>query len=312
MSSVTDSRILSFSEKEQLCEINFMEGGPFWHIYTDGTKMQNIFRTETDFDGGMAVLGVASCLVPDVRLLTFELMSNHVHLIASGAREECLKLSDIFKDRLRRIMSVRGISVDWKNFTASILPIEDLRALRNEIVYVNRNAFVASPQYTPYNYPWGGGCAYFNPMTHRLQVTRLEDMSYDRKRELSHSRDVSGLNRLAFDGKRIHIPSFCDIRLGESVFADARSYFNSLTRNAETFSQIAERLKDAVFLTDDELFQVAVKEAVRNFETRQLTLLEPAQKIQLAKDLHFRFNASNQQLRRLLRLDMALLNELFA
>ena len=35
------------------------------------------------------------------------------------------------------------------------------------------------------------------------------------------------------------------------MFRDARSYFNSLTRNAEAFSQIASRLKDSIFLTDE-------------------------------------------------------------
>ena len=40
------------------------------------------------------------------------------------------------------------------------------------------------------------------------------------------------------------------------MFRDARSYFNSLTRNAEAFSQIASRLKDSIFLTDEELYSV--------------------------------------------------------
>lgn len=109
----------------------------------------------------------------------------------------------------------------------------------------------------------------------------------------------------------VHIPSFCRIDIGERMFRDARSYFNSLTRNAEAFSQIAERLKDTVFLTDDEMYAAAVRYAEQNYSNRQLASLSPDQKIRLAKELHFRYNASNQQLRRLLRLDIGLLNELF-
>lgn len=32
---------LSFSEKERICESIFINNGPYWHLYTDGTKMQN-------------------------------------------------------------------------------------------------------------------------------------------------------------------------------------------------------------------------------------------------------------------------------
>ena len=95
------------------------------------------------------------------------------------------------------------------------------------------------------------------------------------------------------------------------MFRDAQTYFYSLTRNAEAFSQIAVKLKDVVFLTDDELFSVAVKCAEAKFSESKLTLLRPEQKIQLAKELHFKYNASNQQLRRLLKLDVKILSELF-
>ena len=94
------------------------------------------------------------------------------------------------------------------------------------------------------------------------------------------------------------------------MFQDARSYFHLLTRNAEAFSQIASRLKDTMFLTDDEMFVVAARSAAEEFSAK-LGVLTPDQKIQLARKLHFDYNASNQQLRRLLKLDISLLNEMF-
>ena len=95
------------------------------------------------------------------------------------------------------------------------------------------------------------------------------------------------------------------------MFRDARSYFNALTRNAEAFSEIASRLKDSVFLTDDEIYAVATKYAESSFGNRQLGLLNPEQKIQLSKELHFKYNASNQQIRRILKLDPGILDELY-
>ena len=54
-----DFSALSFSEKERICEGIFISNGPYWHIYTDGTKMQNIFCCEKDFKTGMWCLAAA-------------------------------------------------------------------------------------------------------------------------------------------------------------------------------------------------------------------------------------------------------------
>ena len=149
-------------------------------------------------------------------------------------------------------------------------------------------------------------------MTKHFATHNVADMSFDDQRRLTHCRDINGLGKLqAVDNMGILVTSFCDISLGERMFQDARSYFNALTRNAEAFSQIAERLKDTIFLTDDELYQVAVKYSESHFDSRNLSTLSGEQKIQLAKELHFKYKAANQQIRRILRLELSLLNEMF-
>ena len=107
------------------------------------------------------------------------------------------------------------------------------------------------------------------------------------------------------------IPSFCDIKLGESMFRDARSYFNSLTRNAEAFSQIASRLKDSIFLTDEELYSVLHSFINKEYSVKTPSQLSVQQKIDTARYMHFNYNSTNQQLRRMLRLDLSILEELF-
>ena len=144
-----DFSALNFTEKEKICERIFISNGPYWHIYTDGTKMQNIFCCEKDFKTGMWCLAAALHLCEDVHLLTFELMGNHVHLILAGLREACIKTFDLFVTRLQKAFPKRERAIDWSQFKMEILPIERLQTLRNEIIYANRNAFVANPDYTP-------------------------------------------------------------------------------------------------------------------------------------------------------------------
>ena len=306
-----DYNALSFSEKERICECIFIENGPYWHVYTDGTKMQNIFNRKEDFILGMWCLAAARHLCKSVRIITFELMGNHVHLILAGAKEDCIKVFDLFAARLKKAFPKRQHTIDWSKFKMEILPIESLQALRNEIIYVNRNAFVANPAYTPDSYPWGGGCAYFCPWLKYLTTTPLGELPILTQRAFLHTKNIAPFATLKEINSMPFIPSFCDIKLGESMFRDARSYFNSLTRNAEAFSQIASRLKDTVFLTDDELYYAMMSFINKEYSVKTAVELSPQQKIDTARHMHFNYNATNQQLRRLLRMDLGTLEEMF-
>lgn len=306
-----DFSALSFSEKERVCESIFISNGPYWHIYTDGTKMQNIFCNEEDFKIGMWCLAAALFLCKSARVITFELMGNHIHLILAGEKENCILVFKIITSRVKQVFAKTGRIIDWSKFTMAILPIESLQALRNEIIYVNRNAFVANPEYTPDSYPWGGGCAYFNQWLRHLKTTNLGEMKVNNQRALLHTRDVAPFSQLIEVGGMPFIPSFCDISLGESLFRDARSYFNSLTRNAEAFSQIASRLKDAIFLTDEELYSVICSHISKEYSVKTPSQLSAQQKIDTARRMHFDYNATNHQLRRMLRMDLSVLEELF-
>ena len=302
--------MMIFAYKERECEKIFDANGPFWHLYTDGSVMVDLFGCDEDFREGMIALAVCAVLFGEAELVTFELMNNHVHLVMRGSKAACLEFFEMFKVRLRYWSQRTGRPVDWSRFEVQILAIDTLRDLRNEILYAHRNAYVASRVYTPFSYPWGGGWAYFNPVVERLAVSGLSDIGARKMRELTHFRDVHRLAELKFDGDLPYIPSFCRIDVGQGVFQDARSYFHGLCRNVEAFSQIASRLKDRVVLTDDEMFSVAARWAMEDYSVK-VRMLTAEQKIQLARRLHYDYNASNGQLRRIVGLELAVLDEMF-
>ena len=306
-----DYSALSFYEKERICENIFRDNGPYWHVYTDGTKMQNLFCREEDFRAGMWCLAAAMHLCKDVRMLTFELMGNHAHIVMAGLKEYCIKAFYQFAARLKKAFPRSERAIDWSQFKMDILPIESLQALRNEIVYSNRNAFVANPEYTPDSYPWGGGCAYFCSWLKHLATSPLGELPVLTQRALLHTKNIEQFADLRVINSIPFIPSFCDIKLGESMFRDARSYFNSLTRNAEAFSQIASRLKDSIFLTDEELYSALCSYINKEYSIKAPSELSAQQKIDVARHMRFKYNASNQQLRRMLRIDLTILEELF-
>ena len=302
--------MMRFADIERECERVFKVNGPFWHVYTDGSVMADIFCSEEDFREGLVALAVCAVLFGEAELVTFELMNNHVHLIMRGSMVACLEFFEKFKARLKRWAQRQSRPIDWSRFEAQIIAIDSLKSLRNEILYAHRNAYVANRAYTPFSYPWGGGWAYFNPIVERLSVVGLSDVGARRMRELTHCRDVHELASLKFYGDVPYIPSFCRMDIGQGVFQDARSYFYGLSRNVEAFSQIASRLKDRVVLTDDEMFAVAARLAMEGYASK-VRMLTAEQKIQLARKLHYDYNASNVQLRRVLGLELPVLEEMF-
>lgn len=109
---------------------------PCWHLCTDGNVMPNIFSSGADFDLGLNVLAVVACFFPDVDILTFILMSNHIHLVMSGREEDCLEFFALYKNKLSRCL--REKAIDWRPFDPSLYLIDSEDYLKKVIAYVPR------------------------------------------------------------------------------------------------------------------------------------------------------------------------------
>ena len=85
-----------------------------------------------------------------------------------------------------------------------------------------------------------------------------------------------------FDSKSLRVndymilpSSICDITLAENMFRDAHHYFHLISRNFESYTEIAKRLHESVFLTDEELYAAVSSVCHKTYGTRQPSLLVP-------------------------------------
>ena len=131
------------------------------------------------------------------------------------------------------------------------------------------------------------------------------------QRKLYHGRLIELPKEYEVTGQMIHPLSFCSIQEGEAYYRNAHQYFRLLSRNQEAGSGIAKRLADTAFLTDEEMFGVARTLAAQEYGVRSLASLPPEAKTALAKKLYFDYKATPRQIRRLLKLDPAVLEALF-
>jgi hypothetical protein len=304
------------------CETAFRQGGPFWHLYTDGGKMEIVFARPEDFIFGITLLGICSAAFPACRILTFALMSNHIHLILAGPEQDVRAFFDLFRRRLQRYLSSEKRYCTLDRFDPELYRIPDVRGLRNEIVYVNRNGYVVHPDCTPFSYWWSAGIFYFNPLAWMLPSQPFASLTLRERRTMCHCREAELPAKYqvfaGFDPRQgsdrstlLLASSFCAIREGEGYFRDAHQYFQRLGRNLEADSEVARRLGDRIFLTDDELYGAVCALCSRDYGQANPHLISGGQKVEMAKRMHFEYNASNKQILRILKLEPSVVQTLF-
>ena len=306
----------SFFEKEDRCRRVFRMTlntyGPVWHLCTPGDNQSIIFRNPKDYVFAMTLVAMCAHDCPGVQIITFELMSNHVHFVLCGSKEDVLAFFGLFKKRLHRYLAKQGEPTSLAYFSCDQpIPIKTVESLRNQIGYTNRNNFVVDPDQLPFTYPYGANSYYFNPLAKEREHGRFGDFNILEKRAFVRSRSVDYPASYTIVDGFFSPMNYCRFDIGEGVFRDARHYFNKLSKEIESYREIAAMLGDTIFYTDDELSDVVYRICKEKHDGQKATLLGKNEKIGLARILHFDYNADNAKIVRLLNLAPEIVNGLF-
>ena len=293
----------SFGEKERSCEITFQKCLPCWHTYTSGKETPVIFANDNDMALVMNIIAQAAYLFTGKAvIIAFAVMNNHLHFVLSGDGHWVNEMMSFILKRIRRVFGQN------RTFPYASKPIEDINSMRNHIAYVHRNGYVANHNYTPFSYPWGSGAYYFMPERTGTPFSRITSIY---NRSMFRSRDVKlPPDWQVLDG-HVAPPSFCDMAMGMAMFRDAHHYFASVSKNVEACSEIAVELDDGEFLTDQELFAQLLKIVREKYCLVSTKDLTGAQRLDLARTLHYDYRSSNGQIRRILGLSQYEVDNLF-
>lgn len=304
----------SYQEKESRCrqlfELALHRFGPFFHLHTPD-KHPVVFPDPNSYRTAMTLIAICAHDCPDIRIITFELMSNHMHFVLCGEEEACRRFFALFKKRWRQSLRIRKTVMDLSGFTDRIVSIPTLESLRNQICYTNRNNYVVDPSHTPFSYPYGSGNCYFLPVNQNRADMLFGSLTIRQKRELLHSHHLDYPKDYAIIDGYISPASYCAIAFGERLFRDARHYFFKLSRDIESDREVAKTLGEAVYYTDDELNAILFKKCKDDYGGQRATLLPQSEKQILARQLHFDYNADNEKIARLLKLPHALVHSMF-
>lgn len=297
----------SFAFEEARCESLFFGLGQCRHLYTP--ENHPVFLTgEVDFKAAMTILAICALSFPSVRILTFQWMSNHLHITLYGPEEDILSMFDMLRKYLGKYLKSKEKNVSLASWTCRMRQIDSLADIRNVIAYNNRNGFLVKPDFTPFNYPWGANRFFFNPdAKKRYEATREAlDLKTIRNSFRTHKLD-SFVGTPCLDG---HIPAqaFCNLETAEGLYRDARHYFYSVSKNVEKMKEIAKETGESIFYTDEDLYSVIYAMCAKRFGVNGPHLLPAEAKIEIAKEMHYEYNAGAKQICRILRLEPSVLN----
>lgn len=299
-----------FYSKENQCKDTFIKLDNAWHLWTS-ENFELIFKTPGDFLSGMNILGICAKMHKELKIITFELMSNHIHICLAGQEVQVKLFFENFKRFLKRHSTQTGYTINWNKFEMHCRPLATIDDIRNVVVYINRNGYVVHPEHSPYSYPWGANKYYFNNDSKRLAFEGMTQVTMRERRAITHSRKADKLDGLCkFDGYICPL-SFCDIESGEALFRDASHYFYKLGKSIETNKEIAKEIGENIFYTDDELFAAISTLCRTRYGNGNLTTLAANEKIETAKTMHYDYNATPKQIQRMLRLSDSVLNSIF-
>ena len=136
-----------------------------WLVTTDHLEKELWFRDDADFMVGMNFVAIQAACSPEVVVLAFILMSNHVHFVVAGAREEVDAFFQQFKRRYGVYFSARwGVKRLLRRNGMDIrkIPLVD-EAPERAIAYVQMNCVAANICAHPSQYLWGTGNCFFRP-----------------------------------------------------------------------------------------------------------------------------------------------------
>lgn len=299
-----------FARLENACQSRFMEEGSCFHVCSQENHPV-LFHNEDEFKAAMNIVAFVALLFPGIRIFTFEIMTNHFHFALSGEKSLIDLFLKTFVSKLASHPTLINSSGDLRNLSFNIHPIGSLNNLRNVIAYINRNGVVISPNESVFTYEWGANRFFFNKEALLRYESCGRRTTFRERRKLFHSDGLTSKENIIVLDDYVSPLCYCRIKEAQMFFRHNRHYLFSVSRNIEASMEIAKMIGERIFYSDDDLFALILAKCSKKYNCRTPAILRKEAKVELAKELHFDYNAGNKQICRLLKLELPVVCSLF-
>lgn len=205
------------------------------HIYSNGTNVNSLFDTREDKIGGMNMLAILAYSL-NVKILVQQIMTTHIHLIASGTSCDRYRYAREIQRRLMIMASRKKHSTNGRIIVGND-EIKTERELMSKFMYVYRNAIVAGYPGMPWDYIGGPGNIFFGGQRNK-HGQPLDDLPVLARREMLHSK-IEPPKGWLYNSEGLVLPEcYVDWRRVEKLFKNPKVFIAFLHQSKSVESEI--------------------------------------------------------------------------
>ena len=256
------------------------------------------FRDNEDFRVAMNYIAVQAAKHPEVVVLAFVLMSNHVHLVLYGTRSKVIAFITEFK-RCYSIYYGRkyGVHEFLRENGVHIEEVTDENeGIEKAIAYVLDKPVAANICAHPSQYRWGTGNLYYNSEIKGFK--RIGDLSARARSQILRTDCALFPGEWLIDEDGMILPSnYTNIKFVEQMFKSPRrmNYFLSNSSKAKTHFESMEGITS---FTDQTVLN-CLPDLVRScFHKNTFGSLNSKEQSECVKQIRYRFNSDATQIAR--------------
>lgn len=284
-------------EKEHL---QFSDCAQFYHVCTDGSSIDWLFKDDEDFISGINRLGICIALVKGVSLFSFVLMDNHVHFLLRGSLPMCKDFIIKYKTLTGRWNSFKyGDEGKITDVPSHIIKIESEEQLLSVIAYIDRNPIKASFPFLPFEYRWGSAQLMFRKKSHN-NGKKLVELSLTQRRKMFCTRVNLPLEWRVDENDMLNPECFVEWKKVESLFKSAYRYLYFLIKKVEKDFENEYITGSKIYISDKNLRPILLQLAQDLYGTKDIKMLNINSRLVLARKLRYEYYSTPKQLSRML------------
>jgi len=278
-------------------------------VTTDHLTDRIWFRDDDDFKAGMNITAVLASAT-EVNVLSFELMSNHVHFVLSCSCEQAERFIEGFKKRYAQFVHHKyGTKELLRRNGVDIQRIDGMdESLERAIAYVQMNCVAANICVSPVLYPWGSGDCFFSGKP--VRGSRLGSLSRRAQKRLIHSTYELPEDYLIGEDGYILPSSYVQVGLVENVFRTPRRMNYFLQNSSKAKRRLASNEQEFPAFRDQIIVSAIPDLCQSLFRKSSPGMLDSDEQAELLKQLRFRFSSNVNQLARVTDLPYEIVTDL--
>ena len=274
-------------------------------LSTDHLENGLWFRDLEDFKVAMNYVAILAAQTPEVIVLAFILMSNHVHFLLKGKEADVTAFLERFKARYslyyRRKYGVREFlrrnHVDKLEIpTGDNVKVTDNEALVKAVAYVQMNCVAANICAHPSQYAWGTGATFFNSSPRGGVL--LSNLSGRARKRLFRSESVDLPEDWRVSEGGFILPSeYVDIKSVETCFRSPQRMEFFLWNSSKVKKRIQGDQNLPAF-RDQSILAVVPDLCRALFRRTSFSELTASEQAEFARQIRYRFSADPNQIAR--------------